>query len=199
MKKDYLRNLVIASHNVGKIHEFKSLLSPYNIKIKSSSDLAISEVDEIGKTFEENAIIKVKSVPKNLFALSDDSGLCVNALQGKPGVYSARFASEKGGWFSAMQEIYNSLKRTKSSDFSAKFVCCLAVNIPNNKIFTYSGEIMGTISWPPRGEYGFGYDPFFIPKGFKKTFGEMQHQKKILIDHRFEAFKKFAKEHLNKI
>ena len=133
MTKAYSKNLVIASHNLGKIHEFKSLLSPYDIKIKSSSDLAISDVDEVGKTFEENAIIKVKSVPKNLFTLADDSGLCVNALEGKPGIYSARFASENGGWYPAMQEIYSSLKKTQSTDFSAKFVCCLAVNVPNKK------------------------------------------------------------------
>ena len=199
MTKDYSKNLIIASHNRGKIHEFKSLLSPYNIKIKSSSDLAISEVDEVGKSFEENAVIKVKSIPKNLFTLADDSGLCVSALEGKPGIYSARFASENGGWFPAVKEIYNSLKKTQSSDFSAKFVCCLAINVPNKKIFTYFGEVLGSISWPPRGKNGFGYDPFFIPKGYKKTFGEMQHQKKILIDHRFEAFKEFAKEHLNSI
>ena len=199
MTKAYSKNLVIASHNLGKIHEFKSLLSPYNINIKSSSDLAISDVDEIGKTFEENAIIKVKSVPKNLFTLADDSGLCVNALEGKPGIYSARFASENGGWYPAMQEIYSSLKKTQSTDFSAKFVCCLAVNIPNKKIFTYFGEVTGEISWPPRGKNGFGYDPFFIPKGYNKTFGEIEHQNKILIDHRFKAFKEFAKEHLNNI
>ena len=199
MTKAYSKNLVIASHNLGKIHEFKSLLSPYNVKIKSSSDLAISDVDEVGKTFEENAIIKVKSVPKNLFTLADDSGLCVNALEGKPGIYSARFASENGGWYPAMQEIYSSLKKTQSTDFSAKFVCCLAVNVPNKKIFTYFGEVTGEISWPPRGKNGFGYDPFFIPKGYNKTFGQIEHQNKILIDHRFKAFKEFAKEHLNNI
>ena len=199
MTKAYSKNLVIASNNLGKIHEFKSLLSPYNIKIKSSSDLAISDVDEVGKTFEENAIIKVKSVPKNLFTLADDSGLCVNALEGKPGIYSARFASENGGWYPAMQEIYSSLKKTQSTDFSAKFVCCLAVNVPNKKIFTYFGEVTGEISWPPRGKNGFGYDPFFIPKVYNKTFVQIEHQNKILIDHRFKAFKEFAKEHLNNI
>lgn len=199
MIKDNPKKLVIASHNKGKISEFKSLLSSYNVKIIPSSELNISEVDETGKTFEENAILKVKSVPNNLLTLADDSGLCVSALNGRPGIFSSRFATEKGGWYSAMHEIYNSLKKLKNFDFSAKFVCYLAVNIPSKGIFTYFGEVLGTISWPPRGENGFGYDPFFIPDGYKKTFGEMQHQKKILIDHRFKAFNKFSKEHLSNI
>ena len=175
------------------------MFSKYNVKIQTLEDLGIEEVQETGKTFKENAILKVESVPSGSIGLSDDSGLCIKALDNFPGIYSARFASENGGWFPAMKEIYNSLKKTQSSDFSAKFVCCLAINVPNKKIFTYFGEVLGSISWPPRGKNGFGYDPFFIPKGYKKTFGEMQHQKKILIDHRFEAFKEFAKEHLNSI
>ena len=199
MAKNKFDTLIIASHNEGKIEEFKSLFSTYNFKIKSSLDLKIPEVQETGKTFEENALLKLKSIPKEYFAIADDSGLCIKALGGKPGIFSSRFASEHDGWSSAMEKLFKETSRKKNRDFSAKFICTLAVNIPNEKVFIYFGEVHGRIVWPPSGKNGFGYDPFFVPKGYKRTFGDFKHSDKILVDHRFQAFKKFAKEHLNNI
>ena len=156
--------------------------------------LGIEDIDETGKTFEENAIIKVKTVPDGSIGLSDDSGLSIKSLNHAPGIYSARYAKKIGGWSKAMKELYSNAK--KKNSFSATFHCVLALKSENSEISIFKGEVNGKIVWPPRGENGFGYDPFFIPCNSKKTFGEMFHKKKILQDHRFEAFKKMAKFHL---
>ena len=189
--------IVIASHNEGKINEFKTLPSAYNLKIITSRDLGIQDVEETGRTFQENSIIKVKSIPDNYLAISDDSGLCVNALGGKPGIFSSRFQKKCGGWFEAMEKIYSDVKTKKIEDFSAKFICCLSIKFSKNLIYSYLGEIKGKIVWPPKGKNGFGFDPFFIPKGHTKTFAEMEHSNKIFIDHRSIALKKLIKLHLN--
>tara|TARA_B100000242_G_scaffold214037_1_gene155972 strand:- start:105 stop:716 length:612 start_codon:yes stop_codon:yes gene_type:complete len=189
--------IVIASHNEGKINEFKTLLSAYNLKIITSRDLGIQDVEETGRTFQENSLIKVKSIPDNYLAISDDSGLCVNGLGGKPGIFSSRFQKKCGGWFKAMEKIYSDVKTKKIKDFSAKFVCCLSIKFSKNLIYSYLGEINGKIVWPPKGKNGFGYDPFFIPKGHIKTFAEMEHSNKIFIDHRSVALKKLIKLHLD--
>ncbi len=189
--------IVIASHNEGKIYEFKTLLSAYNLKIITSRDLGIQDVEETGSTFQENSLIKVKSIPDNYLAISDDSGLCVNALGGKPGIFSSRFQKKCGGWFEAMEKIYSDVKTKKIEDFSAKFICCLSIKFSKNLIYSYLGEIKGKIVWPPKGKNGFGFDPFFIPKGHTKTFAEMEHSNKIFIDHRSIALKKLIKLHLN--
>tara|TARA_B100001248_G_scaffold208338_1_gene162378 strand:+ start:1040 stop:1651 length:612 start_codon:yes stop_codon:yes gene_type:complete len=189
--------IVIASHNEGKINEFKILLAAYNLKILTSRDLGILDVKETGKTFKENSLIKAKSVPDNYLTISDDSGLCVNSLGGKPGIFSSRFQKECGGWFEAMERIYSDVKTKKTGDFSAKFICCLSIKFSKNLIYSYLGEIKGKIVWPPKGINGFGYDPFFIPKGHAKTFAEMEHSDKIFIDHRSIALKKLIKLHLN--
>ena len=189
--------IVIASHNEGKINEFKTLLSAYNLKIITSRDLGIRDVEETGRTFQENALIKVKSIPDNYLAISDDSGLCVNSLGGRPGIFSSRFQKKCGGWFKAMEKIYSDVKTKKIEDFSAKFICCLSIKFSKNLIYSYLGEVIGKIVWPPKGEKGFGYDPFFIPKGHTKTFAEMEHSNKIFIDHRSIALKKLITLHLS--
>ena len=192
-------SVVIASHNQGKIQEFKSLFLVHKIKVSSSIELGVPDVDETGTSFEENAIIKVKSLPESFFAIADDSGLCVDALNGAPGIYSSRFASKSGGWKNAMQNIFSQIQNSRKKIYTARFFCALAINIPDEKIFVYTGQVKGKIIWPPSGKNGFGYDPFFIPDGFKESFGEMEHSRKIYLDHRFEAFKRFAKKHLNYI
>ena len=189
--------IVIASHNEGKINEFKILLASYNLKILTSRDLNIPDVDETGRTFKENSLIKVKSVPENYLAISDDSGLSVNSLQGKPGIFSSRFQKKCGGWFEAMEKIYSNVKAKKTEDFSAKFTCCLSIKFSKSLIYSYLGEVNGKLVWPPRGKNGFGYDPFFIPKGYNETFAEMEHSKKIFMDHRSIALKKLIKFHLS--
>ena len=188
--------VVIASHNSGKISEFKTLLSRFNLKIKTSKDLNVKDVVESGKTFKENSILKVNSILNQKIVIGDDSGLCVHGLNNMPGIFSARFAKKSGGWYEAMEKIYNDLLK-KSDNLAAKFVCSLSIKFEENKIFSYHGEVNGKITWPPRGKNGFGYDPFFIPFSYKKTFAEMNHSEKILIDHRSVALKKLIKSHLN--
>ena len=191
--------IVVASHNQGKIKEFKTLFSKYKFKILSASELNINEIDETGSSFVDNAIIKVKNIPDDFIAIGDDSGLCVKSLKNKPGIFSARFSMQCGGWNEAMKEIFNEVSKLKKPDYSAKFFCALAIKFKDKKIFTYTGEVFGDLVWPPKGNNGFGYDPFFKPSSYKKTFAQMKHSEKILIDHRFEAFQKLATRHLNNI
>ncbi len=190
------KNIVVATHNVGKVEEFKVLFSKYKISIITSVDLNIKEVEETGKTFEENSILKVKSIPENYTAIADDSGLCVKILNQEPGIFSARYAKECGSWYEAMKKIYSRVIKEEKPDFTAKFVSCLSLRFNDGKIFTYRGEVKGRITWPPMGENGFGYDPFFIPISENLTYGEVDYKKKILTDHRSVAFKKLAKVHL---
>ena len=189
--------IVIASHNEGKINEFKTLLADYNLQIITSNDIGIKDVNETGKSFQENSLIKVKSIPDKYIAISDDSGLSVNSLGGKPGIYSSRFQKNCGGWFEAMKRIYSNVKRKKIKDFSAKFTCCLSIKFSKDLVYSYLGEVKGKIVWPPKGKNGFGYDPFFIPDGHEKTFAEMAHSDKIFIDHRSIALKKLIRLHLS--
>ena len=189
--------IVIASHNEGKINEFRTLLADYNLQIITSNDIGINDVKETGKSFQENSLIKVKSIPEKYIAMSDDSGLSVTSLGGKPGIYSSRFQKKCGGWFKAMEKIYSDVKTKKNKDFSAKFTCCLSIKFSKNLIYSYLGEVRGKIVWPPKGKNGFGYDPFFVPDGYKETFAEMAHSDKIFIDHRSIALKKLIKLHLS--
>ena len=189
--------IVIASHNEGKINEFRTLLADYDLQIITSNDIGIKDVNETGKSFQENSLIKVKSIPEKYIAISDDSGLSVTSLGGKPGIYSSRFQKKCGGWFKAMEKIYSDVKTKKNKDFSATFTCCLSIKFSKDLIYSYLGEVKGKIVWPPKGKNGFGYDPFFIPDGYKKTFAEMAHSDKIFIDHRSIALKKLVKLHLS--
>ena len=188
--------IVIASHNEGKIKEFKTLLADYNLQIMTSNDVGIKDVKETGRSFQENSLIKVKSIPEKYIAISDDSGLSVNSLGGRPGIYSSRFQKSCGGWFESMEKIYSDVKK-KNKDFSAKFTCFLSIKFSKNLIYSYLGEVKGKIVWPPKGKNGFGYDPFFVPDGYEETFAEMAHSDKIFIDHRSIPLKKLIKLHLS--
>ena len=143
--------IVIASHNEGKIKEFKTLLADYGLQIVTSNDIGIKDVKETGNSFQENSLIKVKSIPDKYIAISDDSGLSVSSLGGKPGIYSSRFQKNCGGWFEAMEKIYSDVE-TKNKDFSAKFTCCLSIKFSKNLIYSYLGEVKGKIVWPPKGK-----------------------------------------------
>ena len=198
MNKYILNNktIVLASHNKGKVEEFKSLFAGSSVNLITSSDLGIKDVEETGKTFEENSIIKAESIPNQYIVVSDDSGLCIETLNNKPGIFSARYASKKGGWQNAMKALYEEVLNKNTNNFKATFECVISLRWFDEWIKTFYGSVKGKIVWPPSGGNGFGYDPFFIPLGYKKTFGEMKHSDKIMIDHRFEAYKKLAKAHL---
>ena len=141
--------------------------------------------------------MKVKSIPDEYVAISDDSGLCVKSLKDKPGIFSSRYQKACGGWFEAMQKIYNDVSSIDKVDYSAKFFCSISIKFKDKSIFSYSGEVNGNLTWPPRGGNGFGYDPFFIPCGYDQTFAEMKHSNKIRIDHRSIALEKLIKFHLS--
>ncbi len=190
------KTIVLASHNKGKIEEFRSLFAGSGVNLITSSDLGIKDVEETGKTFEENSIIKAESISDQHISLSDDSGLSIEALNYKPGIFSARYASKKGGWQNAMKALYEEVLDRNTDNFNAKFECVISLRWYDEWIKSFYGSVKGKIVWPPSGGNGFGYDPFFIPLGYKKTFGQMDHSDKIMIDHRYVAFKKLAKAHL---
>tara|TARA_B100000989_G_scaffold291553_1_gene266156 strand:- start:306 stop:899 length:594 start_codon:yes stop_codon:yes gene_type:complete len=188
--------VIIATHNKGKKKEFQSLFSNYNIKTLSSEELQIPEPIEYGKSFEENALIKAKScMPSKNIIISDDSGLCVNSLKGDPGIYSARWAKMHGGWYEAMEKIKQEIDKNKAENFSAYYHCTLCVAWINGDFSLFNGRIDGYITWPPRGKKGFGYDPIFVPNHREKTFGEMDVEEKMSLDHRYIAFKKLMTSH----
>ena len=191
-KKD---TIVIASHNKGKIQEFQTLLSTFDVNIITPTDLGIGDIEETGSSFIENSKIKAQSIPTDFITIADDSGLCISSLNNNPGILSARYAKKYGGWYEAMENLYKEAIKKKPKNLSAKFVCSLTLRL-NDIYYSYSGEVFGQIVWPPKGNNGFGYDPFFLPNGFNKTFAEMEHHKKIMIDHRSIALKKLIKEHL---
>ena len=190
------QTVVLASHNKGKIEEFRSLFSKSNVQLTTSSDMGINDVEETGETFEENSIIKAKSISDKYISISDDSGLSIEALDFEPGIFSARYASKKGGWQNAMKALYGEVLKKNTDNYNARFECVISLKWFDKWIKTFYGSVKGKIVWPPRGNNGFGYDPFFIPSGYKNTFGEMIHSDKILLDHRYAAFKKLAKAHL---
>ncbi|MFL2654243.1 MAG: RdgB/HAM1 family non-canonical purine NTP pyrophosphatase [Alphaproteobacteria bacterium] len=184
--------LVIASHNLGKIDEITELMAPLGITVRNSKELQLPEPIEDGLTFIENATIKAISASNNtgLPALSDDSGLSINALSGAPGIYSARWAETNNGrdFNVAMERIHNEL--IKHDDLTAQFTCALALSWPDGHIETFEGILNGKIIWPPRGTKGFGYDPIFQKLGDSRTFGEIEPMEKQNISHRAIAFNK---------
>ena len=193
-----LKELVIASHNKGKIAEFENLLAPYGVKIYSAKDLDLPDVEETGKTFAENAIIKAEALAEmcNKPCLADDSGLCVDALDGRPGVYSARYAPNRD-FDKAMTMLIDEIKTTQSKDWSAHFSCVLALKIPDKKVELFEGRVDGRIVEQRRGENGFGFDPVFVPNGFDVTFAEMSADDKKKISHRGQAVEKFLQKVFN--
>ena len=191
--------IVIASHNKGKITEFSNLFKEYNLNLSSSSDYNIEEPEENGSSFAENALIKAKAtmLGSKKIAISDDSGLCVDCLNGEPGIYSARWAGRNKDFSVAMEKINKKLLEMDSENTNAHFFCTLAVVWPNGKYKVYEGAVHGSLSFPPKGNLGFGYDPIFIPTGFDISFGEMEPSKKHSISHRAIAFDKLKKELLD--
>ena len=188
-----MKKILIGTHNNGKFKEIAYLLpkkyekiSPLNLQIKSPK--------ETGKSFKSNAKIKVKFFSKfvNCAVISDDSGLCINALNNRPGIFSARLAKKHGSFLKAMKYILKILKNKKNR--SATFICSLSFKSEKGKITTVQGNLKGTISTKIKGKKGFGYDPIFIPKGKKITFGQMSKIKKMQMDHRFLAYKELLKK-----
>ncbi len=184
--------LVVASHNSGKVREIGALLAPLGVEAISAAALGLPEPEETETTFAGNAALKARAAAQasNLPALSDDSGLEVFALGGAPGVYSARWAGPDKDFHFAMARVWRELQEKGATDFSARFVCALALAEPGGETQVFEGEARGSIVWPPRGEKGFGYDPIFLPEGGDRTFGEMTHEEKLPLTHRARAFEK---------
>ncbi|HEY7978260.1 MAG TPA: RdgB/HAM1 family non-canonical purine NTP pyrophosphatase [Rhizomicrobium sp.] len=185
-------SLVLASHNKGKLREIADLVAPFGLNVKSAGELGLPEPEETELTFEGNALLKARAAAdaSGLPALSDDSGLCVMALGGAPGIYSARWAGETKDFAGAMARVERELNEKNAKDFSAKFVCALALAMPKGEHQIFLGEVHGTLTFPPRGERGFGYDPIFVMDGMDQTFGEIDPDRKHAISHRAKAFEK---------
>ena len=188
------RRLVVASHNAGKVREIGDLIAPFRIEAIPAARLGLPEPEEPDPTFVGNALIKAHAAAKgaNMPALADDSGLCVNALGGEPGVLSARWAGPSKDFGVAMEKVNDRLNAMNADDRHAHFVCALAIAWPNGDAQVFEGKVDGQLIWPPRGTRGFGYDPMFVPDGYDVTFGEMDPDKKHAISHRARAFKKFV-------
>jgi XTP/dITP diphosphohydrolase len=200
--------LVLATHNQGKLKEFRQLMEPFGLDIVSAGELGLPEPEETGTTFNENAYTKAfaSASASGLMALSDDSGLCVDALDGAPGVYTADWAIQPDGkrdWQKAMRRVEDALQKAGAVDDikrSGRFVAVLCLCNPQGEAVYYRGEAEGTLVWPPRGDDGFGYDPAFCPIGHARTFGEMSAEEKHgwrpgmaeALSHRARAFKLFA-------
>lgn len=208
MRKLDTRTIVVASHNAGKIREIAELIGPFGFSAKSAAELKFAEPDETGTTFEENAAIKAlaSAQASGLPALSDDSGLVIDALGGAPGVYTANWAEREDGtrdfpW--AMEKVEKALAEknaTAPAERTARFVSVLCLAWPDGHTEIFRGEVEGTVVWPPRGDKGFGYDPIFQPEGYDKTFGELTSDEKHgwkpgdaqALSHRARAFKLFV-------
>ena len=196
MKK--ILKLLIGTNNKGKYKEIADLLPKY-IKTHSTSEFKLKSPKEDGLTFTENSIIKSKHFSKKtrLICLADDSGLEIDILNKSPGIYSARWGGKKGDFKKAINRVYKELskkdKNWKNKKVKARFICALSICYLDKKIASVTGKVEGYISTKPKGKNGFGYDPIFIPKNKRKTFGEMSSLQKYKIDHRFAAFKKIRK------
>ncbi len=208
MRKLDTKTIVVASHNAGKIREIEDLIGPFGFSAKSAAELKFEEPDETGTTFEENATIKALASAKTsgLPALSDDSGLVIDALDGAPGVYTANWAEKEDGtrdFAMAMEKVEKALTDkgvSETKDRTARFVSVLCLAWPDGHTELFRGEVEGHVVWPPRGTQGFGYDPVFQPEGYETTFGEMSAEEKhgwkpgdaAALSHRARAFKLFV-------
>ena len=212
MRKLVEREIIVASHNAGKVREINDLIAPFGFMAKSAAELNLSEPDETGTTFEENAAIKALAATKatGLPALADDSGLCIDALNGDPGVYTADWAELPDGsgrdFTYAMKKVEDALAKsgaTQPENRTARFVAVLCLAWPDGHVEHFRGEVEGTVVSPPRGLVGFGYDPLFLPQGYERTFGEMESHEKHGWDknnpqgglsHRARAFSLFVRK-----
>ena len=198
MSKQKIKQLLIGTNNNGKLREIKSLLPNY-IKIYSTSKFKLKSPAENGKTFEENSLIKSKHFSRKtgLICLADDSGLEIDHLDKRPGIYSARWAGKSGDFNKAIKKVFRELdkkdKNWRNKKIKARFVCALSISYLNKKIACVVGKVEGRISNEQKGENGFGYDPIFIPLKKTKTFGEMRPSQKYKMDHRYQAFKKLKR------
>ena len=210
MRKLEAGRLVIASHNEGKVREIRELLGPYGVEPVSAAELDLPEPDEIGTTFIDNADLKARGAAdlSGLPALADDSGLCVEALGDRPGIFSARWAvadphvdpAAGPGEVEGERDFDRAMKRVNDelealgpdAGRNAHFVCALALCWPDGHCEWFEGRVDGTLVWPPRGANGFGYDPIFVPTGHEQTFGEMDPAEKHAISHRADAFRKLV-------
>jgi XTP/dITP diphosphohydrolase len=184
--------LVVASHNQGKVREIKALLGPHGIEPISAGSLGLPEPEETGLTFAANAELKAhaSAAASRHASLADDSGLCVDALDGAPGIYSARWAGPTKDFRVAMTRIHDELRDKGLQTSKAHFVCALCVALPSGEFQTFLGEVSGTLSFPPRGDHGFGYDPIFVADGMDQTFAEIDPTMKHAMSHRAKAFEK---------
>ena len=194
---DKIEEIIIGTNNQGKYKEICDLI-PDKIKKYSPKELDILSPEETGKSFKENSFIKASYFSKktNQICLSDDSGLEIDLLEGKPGIYSSRWAGIKNNFDLAIRKVFKEMCRVKKnwqSESNARFICCMTLYWPNGKNFFTEGSIKGKISNTKKGKNGFGYDPIFIPDGYEQTFGEMDPKLKMSIDHRFNAFLKLKK------
>ena len=198
MKNKKISKILIGTNNRGKLREIANLL-PKKVKVFSTKDFNLKSPNETGKTFKSNALIKAKYFSKktNLICLSDDSGLEIDVLKKKPGIYPARWGGKKSDFNKAMQRVYKELdkkdKEWRTKKISARFICVLVIYWPNRKKIYSLGKVSGKISKTKKGKNGFGYDPIFIPNGHKRTFAEMSKSYKYKIDHRAKAFKKIKR------
>ncbi len=192
MKKKLINKLVIASNNKDKVKEIEGYLNKINIETIPSYKLKVPEPRETERSFKGNALLKASHTANitKLPSLGDDSGLVIPSLNGDPGIFSARWGGPKKDFTIAMKKVNRKLK---GKNKFAWFVCSIALVFPNGKNNVFEGRVYGNLTWPPRGKNGFGYDPIFIPLGYKKTFGEMRKQFKENISHRFIAFNQFFK------
>lgn len=191
-----MKEAIIATHNPGKVKEFKEILEPRGYDVKSLAEIGFTEeIEETGHTFEENAILKAEAVAKavNKMVIADDSGLSIDNLGGRPGVYSARYAGEQKDDQANIEKVLSELKGIEKEQRTARFRCALAVSIPGEETKTVEGHVEGYIAEEPRGEYGFGYDPIFIVKDKDKTMAELTSEEKNKISHRADALKKLSK------
>jgi XTP/dITP diphosphohydrolase len=190
--------LVIATHNEGKLREIRELLEPYGIECLSAAELDLPEPEETGVTFVDNAELKARASADltGLPALADDSGLSVDALHGKPGIHSARWAEDENGkrdFGRAMERVWREVEAAgPDAGHDAHFTCALSLAWPDGEVESFEGKVHGTLVWPPRGENGHGYDPMFVAAGDTRTFGEIEPAAKHAVSHRAAAFAKLV-------
>ena len=188
-----LKELIFASHNAGKIKEIREMIEPLGIELKTYKDIDIPDVEETGTTFAENSLLKSSKIAEitGIACIADDSGLCVDALNGAPGVYSARYAPDRD-FDKGMEKLLAEISKSRNLDRSAHFSCVISLAYPDGKYELFEGRINGKIAEQKQGTGGFGYDPIFIPEGYDKSFAELGNEIKNKISHRGRAMQKLS-------